>query len=294
MPTIDRLIPDIYSLLQDKKNPLPGALGEALINNKDIFERFGKELGEVLFKSVSEEKAPSLRMSNIGRPLRQLYYEINQTVQPEPISGQSLFKFAYGHVLEALVLQLAETAGHTVERQQEEIEVDGVKGHIDAVIDGVLIDVKSASPYSYAKFKDGSLFTNDPFGYIGQLSGYANSLGLEAGYIAVNKVSGEMHFLKLPGEMIRAYDVRTRVKTVREAIAGSHEPERCYEDEPDGKSGNRKLGVSCSFCAFKSHCWRDANGGQGLRVYDYSNGTRYLTNVAREPRVNQEQFDIKE
>lgn len=228
-------------------------------------------------------------MSNIGKPcIRQLWYELNGH-EGEKLSGQTKMKFAYGHLLEALILILAEASGHTVERLQERIEVDGIVGHIDCVLDGVLVDVKSASPYGFNKFKDGSLLEEgeDTFGYRHQLCGYAHALGLPAAWVAINKVSGEICVLHLPKEKIDEYDIQSRIDTVRKAISSSDVPDRCYEDEPDGKSGNRKLAVGCSYCSFKQECWRDSNDGGGLKTYIYSTGPRYLTTVKREPNVFQ-------
>lgn len=281
MVSIDTLVPDIFELLQGKR-----------ISDPAVLEKFGPEIGKVLTSrllSKSEERVPTLRMSNIGRPLRQLWYELNN-YRPEEIDGKTHFKFLYGDIIESLVIVLAEAAGHKVERLQEEIEVDGIKGHIDGVIDGVLVDVKSASPFGYKKFEDGSLFSNDPFGYTGQISGYAHALKLEARFIAVNKVLGDVCTLRVPQELVDGYDVRRRISEVRDGIRSPSPPEKCYEDEPDGKSGNRKLSVGCSYCGYKQECWKDANQGRGLQTYLYSTGPRYLTEVKREPKV----FSIKE
>jgi hypothetical protein len=76
------------------------------------------------------------------------------------------FKFLYGDTLEVLLLFLAKESGHEVTHEQYEVEADGVKGHTDAVIDGVPVDCKSASPSAYAKFENGQFVFDDPFGYI--------------------------------------------------------------------------------------------------------------------------------
>jgi len=283
MADLDTLVSDIYSLLEGK-----------LVGDDSVLEKFGPELGKVFakrFSSSREERVPTLRMSNIGRPLRQLWYELNG-YKAEEISGKTLLKFSYGDLTESLVLVLAEASGHEVKDFQDEIEVEGIKGHIDAVIDGVLVDVKSCSPYSFDKFKTGSLLEegNDPFGYVAQLSGYAHAKKLPAAWVAFNKQSGELCILKLPQEKIDEYNVIGRINQVREVIASKCIPERCYSDEPDGKSGNRKLGISCSYCSYKQSCWDDANGGTGLKVYSYSTGPRFLTTVVREPKV----FEFKQ
>ena len=64
-------------------------------------------------------------------------------------------------------------------------------------------------------------------------------------------------------------------------------PARCYNDTKDGESGNRKLAIGCVFCPYKKKCWADANGGAGLRAFKYSNGVRYLTQVAKTPNVEE-------
>ena len=62
-------------------------------------------------------------------------------------SGSHLIKFFGGHMIEKFVLLLAEVSGHKVEHGTE-LFLDDVKGHQDAEIDGVLVDVKSTSAYS--------------------------------------------------------------------------------------------------------------------------------------------------
>ena len=287
---LDKLVEDVYGVLE----------GKSLVD-PEMFDKYRLLVGDaVIGRLVTEDRKPNLRMSNLGKPLRQLWYELNG-YQGEKLTGQTLLKFSYGHLVESLCIILAEASGHKVERLQEEIEVDGVKGHIDCVIDGVLVDVKSCSSYSFNKFKYGKVFDDDPFGYVAQLSGYAHALGLPAAWIAIDKVSGEICILDLPKEKIDGYDVRSRISTVRQAIASEGPPERCYEDEADGRSGNRKLSIGCSYCQFKFHCWKDANEGRGLQTYYYSTGPRYLSKVIREPKVNKEEtledsvvFPIKE
>lgn len=275
---LDKLVSDIYGVLE----------GTSLVD-PEMFSKYRLLVGDaVIGRLVSEDRKPNLRMSNLGKPLRQLWYELNG-YQGEKLTGQTLLKFSYGHLVESLCIILAEAAGHTVERLQEEIEVDGVKGHIDGVIDGVLVDVKSCSSYSFNKFKYGKVFDDDPFGYVAQLSGYAHALNLPAAWIAIDKVSGEICILHLPDDKIKAYDVQKRIINVRLGLATKEPPPRCYEDEPDGKSGNRKLAIGCSYCGHKIECWKDSNGGKGLQAYYYSTGPRYLTNVAKEPKVNKEE-----
>lgn len=228
-----------------------------------------------------EPLADPLRFSSMGRPDRQIWYMAQEEIKAEPIQAKTYFKFLYGDVIELLILFLAREAGHTVERTQEELEVDGVKGHIDAVIDGVVVDVKSASPYGFKKFKENSITEDDPFGYVQQLAGYSSVInpGEAAAWVAFDKVSGEICVSNLSASIINDFDPAQRIAHLKEVVASETPPERCYEDVADGQSGNRKLATACSYCSFKNECW------PGLRTFLYSGGPRFLTNVAKEPNV---------
>ena len=134
------------------------------------------------------------------------------------------------------------------------------------------------------KFEKGRLERDDPFGYIAQISAYAEANDMdEAAFLVINKQSGEICLLPVHSlEMINASD---RVKNLKTIVKSDGPPPRCYSDVADGMSGNRRLGTSCIYCAHKKECWKDKNGGQGLRVFDYARGYRYLTYVAKTPEV---------
>jgi hypothetical protein len=192
--------------------------------------------------------------------------------------GSAYIKFLIGHVTEAVVLFLARLAGHSVTREQEEVNLHGVSGHLDAVIDGDLVDVKSASPYSFKKFEAGLKPESDSFGYLGQLGSYGHALGTSRGhFLAVDKVLGKLH---LDTHDLPEKDYEKEVNDVRSILAHNEPPERGFEDEPEGASGNRKLCTVCSYCEFKDTCW------PGLQVFKYAKGPVFLTKVAREPKVD--------
>ena len=46
-----------------------------------------------------------------------------------------------------------------------------------------------------------------------------------------------------------------------------------------------QLPKACVYCRYKFECHKDANEGKGLRVFKYSNGNRYLTQVPKVPNV---------
>ena len=262
---------------------------EGVVLDRELADRFARTLTETVVQRLephSDSRKPTLRMSNLGRGDRQLWYELNSDQPSEEFSGHTLLKFLLGDIVESVLLFLAEASGHKVERQQEEVVLDGIVGHIDAVIDGVVVDVKSASTYSFKKFKEGTLADNDAFGYYEQLAGYAEALDLKEGaWLAMDKQNGTLALLKMSTEEIEDLKIKDRISHIKEVVGSPEEPERCYEDVPHGQSGNRTLAVNCSYCPFKMHCWRDANNGVGLRTFLYSDGPKYMTHVEKEPKV---------
>jgi CRISPR/Cas system-associated exonuclease Cas4 (RecB family) len=267
-------VQDIYDLL-----------GSGHKCNQDNLASLGTAITQSVEKVLGEDSTPSLRMSNIGSKCdRKLWYTVNAPESAEPLRPEVRFKFAFGHILEELVLFLAKEAGHSVEGTQDTLTISGVKGHRDAVVDGVLVDVKSASSYSFKKFEDGLTSDKDSFGYLDQLGAYLYASQDDpvvvhkdrAAFIAVDKTLGHITVDVQPNTY-KNYDKLVAEK--KAVIAQKEPPPRAFSDEPDGKSGNRKLGTECSYCSFKSTCW------PGMSTYIYSSGPRYLTRVAREPDV---------
>ena len=70
-------------------------------------------------------------------------------------------------------------------------------------------------------------------------------------------------------------------------VKGNDIPARCYSPIADGKSGNLKLPVGCVYCGHKRDCVSDSNNGKGLRVFKYARGKRFLTEVRKEPDVEE-------
>lgn len=283
-----KVMANIDTLIQDIHKTLEKGINTGNIQNRDALDKCVREMYRSIRSTLDEgqrEPSSTLRMSQIGKPTRQIWYDLKKTKRPD-LDGQTKLKFLFGDLLESLLILLATVSGHEVTEEQQEVEVNGIKGHKDCRIDGVLVDVKSASSYAFKKFKDGTLQFDDPFGYIAQISGYAEAGNdKEAAFFAIDKSSAELALLKVDDmEMINASD---RINELKEVTSKDTPPPRCYGDEADGKSGNRKLVIGCVYCPYKETCWADANGGQGLRAFKYSNGVRYLTVTAKVPDVEE-------
>ncbi len=273
--TIDTLIEDINKVFLDFHH-----------FDEDRLAKFGQRLAKtVSFKVNQEASKPTLRMSNLGTKCnRKLWYSVNTPNDAEHVPVEARTKFLFGHILEDLLLFLAEEAGHRVEGGQDELDINGVKGHRDAVIDGVVVDCKSASSYSFKKFKEGLTYDTDSFGYIDQLQSYLYASQSDpivtdkdrAAFLVIDKQLGHIT-LDVHKKSNTNYSKLVEIK--RNAISQKTPPPRHYTDEPEGKSGNRKLCVECSYCPFKRSCW------PGLRTFVYSRGPVHLSVTNKTPDV---------
>jgi hypothetical protein len=273
---------DIYRLLENET--------DHVVSEDNVLWAAGvfADLLRTRLKKREEKRGEEvLRFSSLGKPDRQMWYAANMPEAAEKMPGKQLFKFLYGDVIEVLLLFLTKESGHEVTHLQHSVEVDGVRGSMDAVIDGVPADCKSASPYGYKKFEDGTIAFDDAFGYIPQLSGYSHAVEKtdRAGFLAAEKVAGDICWSEIDSYTIEGNPPGPKIAHQREVVNRETPPERCYPDVKEGASGNRKLGIGCSYCAWRDECWKDANGGQGLKKYIYARGPVWLTHVVREPRV---------
>lgn len=293
MKTIDTLVEDIYYVLDHTEDHTP---------DSDLSTTAGANIGIEMSKALLKRSEPrekgKLWASDLGRGcLRRHWYEFNEPEYGEKLEGHTKFKFLYGNLLEESVLYLAQEAGHKVENQQErvETEVDGwtISGRMDAVIDGVLVDVKSTSSYGFKRYKDGIDFTNDSFGYLYQLGFYKEFGSIntnDQGFVWIDKQNG--HIAYTPSATPNKDELIERAEDIIYTVDQSErEVDRGYPTKPYGKSGNRVLSIGCSYCPFKQRCYRDVNNGKGLRTFIYNQGPVFMTEVKREPNVQEVGFE---
>lgn len=269
--TIDTLVDDIYTVLKD---------------GIDMSDAQAKEFGKRMETMIKTRLAPrkerpfTLRMSSIGKPVNQLWYEAHG-YEKEDFKPNTLMKFLYGDMVEELALFLAEVAGHEVTDMQKEVQVDGIKGHMDCKIDGVVMDVKSTSGRGFDKFKYNKLKTDDPFGYMHQISGYAHAEDeTKGGFFAINKDQGHICTSIYEGDELE--DVPSRITYIKDTLAKDEPPSKmgCMQTRTE-KNGNEFLAAKCTYCPFMKDCHK------GLRTFLYSTGPRHFTKIVKEPRVKE-------
>lgn len=272
---IKNLIKDIYDVVGNK-----GWFTEAIA--KDFSGDLGRKIMEV---TGPRDEVPRLRLSAMGQRCPcALWHSIHAPELATPFQPWTHIKFTYGHILESYVISMAKAAGHEVTGEQDELVVDGVVGHRDCVIDGCVVDVKSAGSRSWQKFKDGSIRDNDLFGYLDQLDAYV--VGSRNDPLVRDKTHGyllainqELGHLALYEHTIREESIRSRIKEYKEIVSLLRAPTCTCREIPDGKSGNMKLDVTASYNSFKFCC------KPYIRTFLYSDGPRFLTQITRLPDV---------
>lgn len=287
--TIDTIVGDIYGILVNGGHiPDPANLQKYLDITRDTILRYMKE------GSRRDEGEPSFRLSKIGMGERKAWFEWNtpaSAVREQDVfkNGPNQFRFLMGSLIEPLLLFFATEAGHIITREQEDVELAGVPGHPDCVIDGVLADVKTASPYGFDKFSEGKIFQQDDWGYLWQLSAYKEAMGLpkdqSAYFLAFNKSSCEMVLLEVPPHLLP--DATKKIRRLQEVVKFASPPvDKCWPTETE-KNGNEILPDNCRFCPFRDKCWKDTNNGAGLRKFKYARRVEFLTKVVKTPNVEE-------
>ncbi len=233
--------------------------------SEETIEQVSSDIAEALQKQFGSGKKRGdfkLRMSNVGRPTCQLWYDKNKPEVALPKPTTFVMNMMLGDIVEAVFKGLLREAGVKYEEPEHvTLELDGasVNGTYDIVVNGAVDDVKSASDWSYRnKFESyEKLASGDGFGYVGQLAGYAKASGKDVGgWWVVNKANGKFKYVPASGLNLdkEIAKIQKTVDTVKE-----NKFERCYEPVPEkfrGKeTGNKILNDGCRFCSYRFDCW---------------------------------------
>lgn len=239
--------------------------------NRGDLKRFADELSKRLKEALvsrfeqPKEEPFTLRMSNIGLPLRQLC--LMRDYGRVPISNEFSVSGFYGVMVESFMLFLLKSSGVNVEEVNKKVELKLsnyiIPGELDLIINGAVWDVKSASPYSYEhKFIDyKSIEADDPFGYMGQLFGYSMADDKPVGgWIVFNKSNGKFKVIPIPIEVQAAYRQKYKAEFEHKAdyILNNKAAPACegVVDEVfyKKKTGNKVLNYACEWCNHKDKC----------------------------------------
>jgi hypothetical protein len=241
---------------------------EVRVGHKSISEDTINQIIEDIRAALTRQfvdkrnKEFSMRLSAMGRPYCQLWFEKNHPDKATAKSNNFLMNMMIGDIVEAVFKGLLTEAGIGYADGEKCTLTAGkykIDGTPDLIMEGAVDDVKSASDWSYRnKFADyTTLAASDSFGYVAQLAGYAKALGVKAGgWWVINKATGEFKYV--PATQIDVDKEVSQIADKADALS-ANEFKRCYEaiDETyRGKpTGNRILGRECGWCSYRYACW---------------------------------------
>ena len=242
--SINTVVPDVYEVMKSKD--YSGDLST-------IAMQAGREVEEAIKNAFEPyENKNELRMSSIGRCERAQWYAV-KGYTPEELEGSVYLTFLQGHILESVLVALIKLAGHDVQDQQKKHTVEGINGSQDCTIDGELVDIKTASAWSWDnKFAEDGI-KDDAFGYIKQLSGYGKTEDRKEGYfLAFNKNKST---LKLCRQKLEE-DIDTYIVDLKDKMESDTPPMRLANATTFSKAeAKEKLCMTCAFCGFKEDCY---------------------------------------
>jgi|TARA_B110000977_G_scaffold104659_1_gene136570 hypothetical protein len=239
--------------------------GKSTISEETIAQ-IGKDVMDAVRRQFGGGKGRDefrLRMSNIGKPTCQLWFAKNKPEKALPKPTTFVMNMLLGDIVEAAFKGIITEAGVAYDDKDNFVELelkeDTIKGSYDLIMDGALDDVKSASDWSYRnKFESyETLSKSDPFGYVGQLAGYAKATGKKVGgWWVVNKANGNIKYVPASG-----LDLDVELDKIQKTVdtVNKNEFERCFHPVPEtfrGKpSGHKILNDNCKFCDFRFECY---------------------------------------
>ena len=239
--------------------------GKSAMSQENI-EQVATDIKDALNRQFNTKRDEEfrLRMSNIGRPSCQLWFEKNkpETALPKPTTF--VMNMMIGDIVEAVFKAVLREANVKFENSDTvSLEIDEkttISGSYDLVMNDAVDDIKSASDWSYKYKFDSyeSLHSGDSFGYVGQLAGYAKASNKKAGgWWVVNKANGQFKYVPAHIDMdIELDKIKKNIKATE-----SDKLVRCFEPEPEtfrGKpTGNMVLNKNCTFCSYRQSCWED-------------------------------------
>lgn len=283
--------------------------------DENLIEEFGELCKQAFKKQFTKARDNSfrLRMSNIGKDIRQL--QLDKEHGEEPKDEEFKLLVCYGDLIEALVLTLLKASGVNIVGQDgatelkvnvsakaEEELATTITGTYDAIykssIDNknYVIDIKSASPWAFDnKFASyNTLKDKDSFGYLTQGYGYHfSNKGIKSddfgGLFVVNKVNGSYKYLTIPEmekDQAEANASDTITNAVHHFLTDKEIPEcpgvkkeTWYKKETGNKVIADGRGEPCQFCKRKHICHPELEykKGNGKTYYNYVDKDKEVT-----------------
>tara|TARA_B100001939_G_C16820132_1_gene563962 strand:+ start:52 stop:939 length:888 start_codon:yes stop_codon:yes gene_type:complete len=236
-----------------------------------LLKEFAEGCQKALEKHFGKEKEDfRLRMSNVGKPLCQLQMQSKNAESEKPTYDFKM-RMIMGDVLESLIITIIKASGLKVKNTHKKVEYkldkkNSISGEFDIELSDGIYDIKTVSPFAFEhKFKHDDAYERikeaDSFGYVAQGHGYAMAAKRPfKGWIALNKSTGEITVAEAKNTKKEKDYVHDKLRTAFKSLHGKRAFERCFSDVEEvfykKATGNRTLGIECSYCPFKHSCWK--------------------------------------
>ena len=258
-------------ILENVQSFLKMATDDSVAVSDKLIDEFGEMCKDAFRKQFTNKREKSFRarMSNIGKPLCQLQME-KSNAEPEGQPYNNKMRNTFGDLIEALAVTIIKASGIKVDSTQKSVSYNMDKSKIDGTYDieigNSIYDIKSASPYAFEhKFGDeggfNSIVEDDSVGYLSQGYLYSESENKRfGGWIVINKSTGEWLVTETPTEDEKYKNIAINLSKENLHALDEGKPfRRCFSDIEETfrkiPTGNRVLGIVCSFCPYKFPCW---------------------------------------
>ena len=208
-------------------------------------------INDVLFRKSENY----LRVSSMGKPLIILCLAKIGYREPDNISFKLRWIFMVGHTFEAFIMCVIFLLGYDIHSSQDEVEFLGVKGHIDFMVDEVVVEVKTMSD---TYFRDFCRKQNDDRGYLTQLHIYCHAKKTKRGvFLVINKATNELrelplvwddHYITRAGNVVKHYNSCNNIDYI---IDNLNAPECIPEKKGYTMTGNFLIPPSMRYSYFK-------------------------------------------
>lgn len=189
---------------------------------------------------MSDDRAPIyqegdtyvFRASAVGMSLKAMV-ALLMGFDPAPPTDKMREAFEAGHRLEPEILA---RVGASPSQQQVELKVHDnavIRGHIDGVKDGHIVEVKALGDSLYQAFVNGTLFDKVP-GYADQISVYMEATGKPAYYVVGHKQDGKVDGLMTKELVAPPTDIRLIKVKILKAISLAEQGELPTECDCNG------------------------------------------------------------
>jgi len=234
-----------------------------------LLDEFASLAKKGLEKHFTRQKEDfRLRMSNVGKPLCQLQMQA-KGVEPEKPSHDFIVRMMIGDLLESLIITLLKGANIDVKSHHKKVSLamgdNKIEGEYDIELDDGIYDIKTVSPFAFTtKFNADNGYdkikASDAFGYVAQGHGYGMAANKPfKGWIAVNKTTGEIAFTEANNSNEEKKETYNKIYKTNVALLDKEPFKRCFTDIEEvyykKATGNRTLGIECSYCPYKHDCW---------------------------------------